>query len=60
MSMTIAGSIIAGPISNAIYDTLGTYRPVFWGYAIVSLVMIPVYCLLYAYVRRVRKKQSVC
>ena len=58
MAMTYASNILSGPISNAIHDGLGSYAPVFWGVAVISLVMIPVYCLLYAYARRIRNKQS--
>ena len=57
MAMTSAANILSGPISNAIHDTMGSYRPVFWGIAALSLLMIPLYCLLYLYAKRLRKRQ---
>ena len=59
VAMGYASNILSGPISNAIHDSLGSYRPVFWGIVVMSLVMIPLYCFLYAYARRIRKKQAV-
>lgn len=52
MAMTSAGSIISSTLANAVYDFMGSYRPVFWGSAVLSLVMIPAYCLLYQTVKR--------
>ena len=59
MAMTSAANILSGPISNAIRDSFGSYGPVFWGIAALSLVMIPLYCLLYLLVKHTRKKQTV-
>lgn len=56
MAMATSSNIIASPIANAVYDSVGSYRPVFWVCAALALAMIPLYCLLYAMVARSRKK----
>jgi len=56
MAMTSAGSIVSEPIANSIFDYMGSYRPVFWGCAVLSLIMIPLYCLLFGLVKRDRAK----
>ena len=55
MSMTTAGNIISGTLANAVYDNMGSYRPVFWFCACAALFMIPVYWMLYKMVQRDRK-----
>jgi len=56
MAMTSASGIISAPIANFVRDTMGSYRPVFWGCAIASMLLIVLYGLLYALVARSRKK----
>lgn len=56
MAMTTAGNIISEPLGNAVFDWTGSYRPVFWGAAVLALAMIPVYCLLFGMVFRDRKR----
>lgn len=56
MSMTSAGSIISGPLANAVRDMTGTYDPVFWGVAIGSVAVIGLYWLVFALVARDKKK----
>ena len=55
MSTTAAAPIIAGPLSNFIFDKVGSYRPVFWSGAAAAVLLIGVYCVLYGMVRRDRK-----
>lgn len=56
VAMTTAGNIISGPIANAVYDYVGSYRPVFWGSAILALVMLPVYGILFAITKHAASK----
>jgi MFS family permease len=56
MSMGSACGIISGPLANLVRDTLGTYRPVFWGCAILAVCMLGLYGILYAMVAKDRKK----
>jgi len=56
MAMTTAGNIISEPLANAVFDWVGSYRPVFWGCIILALAMIPVYCVLFGMVGRDRRK----
>lgn len=55
MAMATAGNLFAGPVANAVCDTVGSYRPVFLFCAGLALAMIPVYLLLYAIVAKNRK-----
>lgn len=58
MAMTTAGNILSGILSDAIYDRMGSYQPVFWGFAAMAILMIPAYFLLYRMVKRDRKLES--
>lgn len=47
LSMVSAASIVASPISNAIYDKIGTYSPVFFTAAGITVLLIGMYLLMY-------------
>ena len=47
LSMTYAATIIAAPISNAVFDAVRSYHPAFFGAIALSLVTILAYLLLY-------------
>ena len=47
LSMASAASIVASPISNAIYDRIGTYNPVFFVAAGVTILLMGGYLLMY-------------
>jgi MFS family permease len=47
LSMVSAASIVASPISNAIYDKIGTYTPVFYAAAGISVLLIGMYLVMY-------------
>lgn len=55
-AMTSAANIISGPVANTVRDTVGTYRPVFWGAIMLSAAMLLLYPMLFALVKRDRKK----
>lgn len=52
---TIAGTI-APIIANSVYDTVGSYHPVFWGAAIGMAAMIPLYLWMYQLADRDKKR----
>ena len=56
MSMGSACGIVSSPLANLVRDTLGSYRPVFWFCAILSVTLMGLYTVLYAMVARDRKK----
>lgn len=55
MSMVSAASILAGPVSNAVYDRVGSYSPVFYCAAGLTVINILVYAVLYRCADRDRK-----
>ena len=55
LSMVSAASIIASPISNAIYDKIGTYCPVFYAAAGISVLLMGMYLLMYRLADKKRK-----
>lgn len=59
VAMCTAGNIISGPIASFIHDSFGSYHPVFWGSAGLSLAILPVYGVLFAMVRRKRKALQI-
>ena len=59
VAMATAGNIISGPLANFVYDFAGSYVPVFWGAAALSLVMLPVYGILFAMTKRAAVKLKV-
>lgn len=46
-SMVSASCMVAGPLCNMLRDRLGSYVPVFWGTAVVSIAVIAVYMVIY-------------
>lgn len=56
MATSSAANIVSDPVSNFVYDMTLSYRPVFMGVAILSLVMILFYVLLFRQVQKDRKR----
>ena len=56
MSMGSACGIVSSPLANLVRDTAGSYRPVFWFCAGLSVVMLGLYAILYGMVAKDRKK----
>ncbi len=59
IAMVSAASMVAGPISNAFYDRLGTYSPVFIVAAGLTVVLMGMYLLMYRLADKDRKKLEV-
>lgn len=55
VSMASAASIISVPISNSVYDQIGTYNPVFYIAAGLEVVLIFVYLLMFRLANKDRK-----
>ena len=55
MAIASASNIVSGPLANLVRDTVGSYRPVFWATAALSVCLIGLYGLLFTLVRRDRK-----
>ncbi len=55
LSMVSAASIVASPISNAIYDKIGSYSPVFFAAAGISVLLICVYLMMFRMADKQRK-----
>lgn len=58
MSMISAASIVAGPLSNAAYDHFGSYRPVFYAAAALSVLLLGLYWLMYRLAEKDQKKMQ--
>ena len=56
MAMTSASGIISAPIANYVRDNLGSYEPVFWGIAVMSLALMGLYAVLYVMTKRTIKQ----
>lgn len=56
ISMVSAASILASPISNAIYDRIGSYDPVFFAGAALTAPLMGMYLLMYRLADKDRKK----
>jgi len=56
IAMVSGASMIAGPISNATYDELGSYTPVFFVAAGLTVVLMGVYLLMYRLADKDRTK----
>ena len=56
LAMISLGSMVAGPIVNLFYDWLGSYSPVFRVAALIDIVLIGLYLLLF-YLCEKEKKQ---
>jgi len=61
LSMVSVGAMVAQPVTNFVYDKIGTYSPVFRAAAIFNLVVIVLYLLLYKLADRDRTEmESEC
>ena len=56
LAMPMMGSLIANPVSNSVYDRVGSYSPVFQFAAVLSLVVMGLYALLYLLCAKSRAK----
>ena len=56
LSMVSAAGIVASPISNSVFDRIGTYCPVFWVASALSVVLMGFYLLLFRMADKDRKK----
>ena len=56
LSMAPAASMVASPLCNSLRDSIGSYVPVFWGTAVVSVAVIALYFVLYAMSDKDRKE----
>lgn len=56
LSMVSAASIISPPISNAVYDRIHTYNPVFLVAAGLTVLLFGAYLLMYRFADKDRKK----
>lgn len=48
VSMVSIAGMVSTPVSNLLRDAIGSYRPVFRGAAIVNIVAIVLYCVIFA------------
>lgn len=55
ISMVSASAVLANPIANAIYDRIGSYSPVFLVAAVLMVVMLGMYLLMYHLADKDRK-----
>ena len=55
IAMVSAASMVAGPLSNAFYDRLGTYSPVFLVAAALTVGLMGMYLLMYRLADKDRK-----
>lgn len=55
ISMPNLGCLLAVPLANAIYDRAGSYTPVMYFAAVLSLVVLGLYILLYYLAKRAQK-----
>lgn len=51
LSMTYAATIIAAPISNAVFDAVGSYVPAFWGAFGITVLAVILHLLLFRLVK---------
>ena len=56
VAMVSMASVVSNPLANGVYDLAGSYTPIFWFAAGLSAVMLGVYGLLFALVKRDKKK----
>ena len=56
LAMVPAAAIMAGPISNAVYDKIGTYSPVFLVAAGMTVPLVCIYLLMYRLADKDRAK----
>ena len=55
-AMPTLGSVIAVPMANAVYDTMGSYIPVFHGAGLLSAIALGMLLLLYVLTQRDQKR----
>ena len=56
LAMAPASNMLANPLCNSMRDALGSYVPVFWGTAAVSVGVIVLYLVMYAMSAKDRKE----
>jgi len=56
LATSTAASMVSDPVANFVYDMTQSYRPMFLGVALLALVLILFYAVLFRRVRRDRKK----
>lgn len=56
LAMPYLGSLIVNPVSNAIYDSCGSYTPVFRAAAVLAVVVLGLLLLLYYLTKRDQKR----
>lgn len=56
MALVPAASVVTNPVVNIIYDRIGSYRPIFWGGAVIAAVTTVLMLLLFVLAAKDRKK----
>lgn len=56
LSMASLGNLIGNPVTNMLYDRLGSYNPVFRMAAVCNVIVIGVYLILFTLAKRDKKK----
>jgi len=56
IAMVSAASIVANPVSDAIFDKIGSYSPVFFVAAALTVPLMGMYLLMYRHADKDRKK----
>lgn len=56
LAMVSLAGVLTGPIANALQGVLGSYKPVFYGAAILVMAVIGLYLVLFAMTDRQRKR----
>lgn len=58
LAMVSVGSMLASPLMNLAYDAIGSYGPMFRGAAVLDIIVIGLYLLLFVLAGRDRKRCS--
>ena len=56
LALPYLGSLVAVPVTNAVYDKVGTYEPVFRLAAILSIIVLGILLILYWLAQKEQKK----
>ncbi len=56
VSMVQIGGMVAGPVVQSTFDTLGSYRPAYWAGAIGTVLVICLYLVMYWLAEKDKKK----
>lgn len=56
MSMISVSSMVCGPLVNLVFDTVGSYRPAYAGMAVLMLITVGIYGLMYYLAEKDKKK----